>query len=95
MKKFLVLSVVALAGCMSLGDMKLRDGELGCDTVTTIYGSGSRIVMRADNVAKGATSEGGTVIKCGNAEMNATHKIGVPVPPGATTTTTTTIVPVK
>jgi len=87
----LVLCIFAI-GCTSLAEMKLRDGEVGCDTVTTLYGSASRIVFRADNVPKGATSESSAGIKCGSAQMDLTNKVGVPVPAGATTTTTTTVV---
>ena len=96
MKTIVVIaSTVALSGCIGLGEMKLRDGEAGCDTVTMVYGSASRIVWRADNVGKGASNDATTDIRCGNAELKSTSKIGVPVPPGATTTTTTIVKPAQ
>ena len=92
MKLVIALLALLLCGCVGLGEMKLRDGEAGCDTVTLAYGSASRIVSRVDNVPKGSTSDNTTEIRCGQAAMSVTNKIGAPVQPGATTTTTTTTV---
>lgn len=75
-----ILACVGLAGCMSPPEQKLGDGQAGCQTFTSIYGSVSSVVARADNVGRGATQSGKTRITCGSATMEIDSTIGVAAP---------------
>lgn len=94
-----VLSTVAfLAGCpsMSIKDMsaeqlKATNGMLTCSQLSSMYGRGSSILVNTDDLRKGATSKGKTVITCGDASMTIESEIGAAAVPGAVTTTTTVV----
>lgn len=73
----MILIITVLSGCASLGEQKLADGQSGCQTITTIYGSASSVVTRDDNVAKGSTATGTRRITCGSAVMEINTTIGV------------------
>jgi len=96
----LLLGTFVLTGCpsMSIKDMsadqlKATNGMLTCSQLSSMYGKGSTILVNTDDLRKGATSKGKTVITCGDATMAIESEVGVPVPPGATTTTTTVVRP--
>lgn len=72
---------VMLAGCMSMPDQKLADGESGCTTVSSVYGSASTVRTRTDNPGKGGGS-GKSRITCGSAVMEIENAVGaVPAKP--------------
>lgn len=95
----LILSTVALAGCPTMSmtpeQLKASAGMATCGTTTSMYGKVSIITAAADDIRKGATGDSVTSIKCGDASMDISNKIGVAVPPGATTTTTTIVKPAQ
>lgn len=86
MKIVMLVPALFLASCLTLPEQKLGDGQSGCITITSMYGKGSSIVTRADNVGKGASNTGKTVIKCGDAVM----EIDTATTTSTTTTTTVT-----
>ena len=80
MAKIFPLVFLTLAACAPLPEQKIGDGQVGCMTVTGVYGSASSVVARADNVPKGAGAAGKTRITCGSAvlEIDSTVTRGVP-----------------
>lgn len=98
--KFIVAILVLiplLAGCPTMSmtpeQLKASAGMATCGTSTNMYGKVSIITAAADDIRKGQTGDSSTVIKCGDASMEVSNKVGVHVPPGATTTTTTVVKP--
>lgn len=95
----IVILAALLAGCasglvMTPEQLKASAGMATCSTVNSlVYGKASFITANADDVRKGATNKGETVISCGEGSMSIKTDTGVPVPVGATTTTTTKIEP--
>lgn len=65
---------------MSAPEQKISDGQAGCQTFSSIYGSVSSVVARADNPPKGASATGKTRITCGAAVMEIEETITVPTP---------------
>ena len=65
----------AISGCMSLPDQKLSDGESGCTTVSSVYGSVSTVRTRTDNPGKGG-GHGKSRITCGSAVMEIDSTVG-------------------
>lgn len=100
MKSIYVL-VLLLSGCasglvMTPEQLKASAGMATCASINSlVYGKASFITANADDVRKGATAKGETVITCGEGSMSIKSDVGVPVPAGATTTTTTVVQPIK
>lgn len=73
-----------LAGCPTMSmtpeQLKASEGIATCGTGSNPWGRVSIITAAADNVRKGATGDSVTVIKCGDASMEVTNKVGVPLP---------------
>ena len=49
----IIVAGLALGGCMGIPEQKLADGEIGCQTVSFVYGSVSNARSRTDNPGKG------------------------------------------
>lgn len=97
---YIVVALIlgCLGGCQNLGmtpeQLRASAGMATCTTVNSlVYGKAAFITANADDVRKGATNKGETIITCGEGSMSIKTDTGVPVPPGATTTTTTTVKP--
>lgn len=73
-----LLAAFALASCLTLETHKLQDGETGCQTTNTIYGSVSTVRQRADNAGKGNSATGKVRVTCGSAVMEIDNTISAP-----------------
>lgn len=83
MKLTIAALALSLAGCMGMPDHKIADGQAGCTTLTSLYGSVSSVVTRADNTPKGMSASGKTRITCGSAVMEIESNVSAPPPPPA------------
>ena len=73
--------LLLLTSCMSISDMtsqqiRATSGMAMCAQVTSMYGKGSSIMVNADDIRKGATAKGKTVISCGDASMTIENDVG-------------------
>lgn len=75
--------VMALAGCVGLPEQKLADGEDGCRTLQTVYGTVSDLRSRADNTPKGMSATNKTRMTCGSATLERDGNVTQPPPPPA------------
>lgn len=82
MRTLLFITLAALPACITAPDQKLADGQAGCVTVSSVYGSVSSVVSRADNPGKGGGA-GKTRITCGSAVMEVEHSVGAAQPASA------------
>lgn len=83
MKRLLLLPLLLLAACVGLPEQKIGDGQAGCVSVSSVYGSASSVVTRADNTPKGSSSQGKLRVTCGSAVMEIENVISAPPPPPA------------
>lgn len=79
--RLIPIAALALGGCVSVADMsaqqlKATSGMIMCAQVVSMYGKGSSVMVNADDVRKGATAKGKTVIQCGDASMVIESDIG-------------------
>lgn len=68
---------ILLAGCANFSDLKLPAGTIGCNQYAGLYGKASSIALNQDNVPKGATAKGKTVVTCGDSTMTLETDVGV------------------
>ena len=81
MKLIIAVVVLLLTGCSTMNmtpeQLKASAGMATCGTSSTMYGKVSLITASADDVRKGNTGDTTTTIKCGDASMEITTKVGV------------------
>lgn len=82
MRLLLAGIALGLPGCVNLSEMsanqlRATNGMAMCSQATSLYGRGSSITVNADDLKKGQTGKGKTVITCGDSQMVIEHDVGI------------------